>query len=316
MGYVLTRALRLVVVLVAVTMGAMLLLDLLPGSPGEAIAGENASPEQIAAINEAAGIDRPFLERYGGWLSDLATGDLGTSIRTGQDVSEILAERTPVTLEIALLSMLLALAIAVPVGAFSGSHPNGRVDRVATVASSLIMSVPSFLLGVTAVYLFAVVLGLFPVSGWTALSDDLGENLRYVALPVLVLGIIEAAQLARLLRNDMVATMGEQYIVAAQARGLPRHQVVLHHALRPSSFSLITVAGVAIGRLLGGAVIIEVIFSLPGLGQLTITAVQGRDYLVVRAVVGVIAITYVLVNLTVDLAYPLLDPRLRRRRSS
>jgi peptide/nickel transport system permease protein len=313
MRYVTSRPVRLVVVLIFVTMAAMLLLDLLPGSPGLAIAGENASQEQIDAINEAVGLDEPFFERYAQWVTDLVTGDLGSSIRTGQDVSDLLRERAPITLEIALLSMLIALIVAIPVGVFSGSHPNGKFDRAATTVSSLTMSVPSFLLGVTAVYLFAVTLDWFPVSGWVALSDNVGENLRHVALPVLVLGIIEAAQLSRLLRNDMVATMGEQYILAARARGLPRHRIVLRHALRPSAFSLITVAGVAMGRLLGGTVIIELIFSLPGLGQLMITSVQGRDYLVVRAVAGLMAIAYVLVNIAVDLAYPLLDPRLRRK---
>lgn len=315
MRVVTSRPVRLLVVLVFVTTGAMLLLDLLPGSPGDAIAGENATQEQIDVINEQVGLNEPFVQRYGNWIKDLSTGDLGQSIRTGQDVSEILRERIPVTLELALLAMAVALIITIPVGVFSGSHPNGKFDRVTTALSSVILSLPSFLLAVTAVYFFSVTLDWFPVSGWVPLSENVGENLHHIALPVLALGVIEAAQLSRLLRNDMVATMDEQYILAARARGLPRRYVVLRHALRPSSFSLVTVAGVAMGRLLGGTVIIEVIFALPGLGDLTITSVQGRDYLVVRAVVGLIAITYVLVNIAVDLTYPMLDPRLRRRAS-
>jgi len=305
------RAVRLIPVLLLVTMATTFMLDLVPGEPALELAGETASPETIALVNEQYGFKDPPLTRYVDWVSNAATGDLGVSYRTKQPVTEAIMERLPVTLEIALLASLLAILIAIPLALYAASHAGGRLDRTLMVLSSATISVPVFLMALLLVYVFSVRLGLFPVTGWTRLTDDPVQNLRGAFLPVLTLALGESVILQRVLRADTIQTLQEDFILMARAKGLPKWRVLIRHALRPSSFSLLTLASLSLGRLIGGTVIVESVFSLPGIGKLAITAITGKDLITVQGIVAFVAISYLVINLVVDLLYATLDPRIR-----
>lgn len=302
--------------LLLVSIAVVLLLELIPGDPLDALLPDDASPEQIAAAREIYGLGDPLPERYIHWIGGAVTGDLGTSLQTGIPVTDMMAERGPVSLEIAVLSVFVALAVSIPVAVWSAYRPRGVVDRVATVLTSASLAIPSFVLGILLVFVFAVELGIFPTLGWVPFSENPVEHLRRIVLPVITLAAGETVLLTRLLRGDMLATLQQDHVLSARARGLPTWRILLGHSLRQSSFSLVTVSGVVIGRLIGGAVIVESIFSLPGMGTMVITAINSRDYIVVQAVVLVSAVLYLCMNTLVDLAYPLLDPRVRRGRNT
>jgi peptide/nickel transport system permease protein len=310
-GYLARMVAKILVVILLVSFGTMILLDLTPGSPGEAMLGEGAQPEQVDAINAQLGVNDPLPERYGDWLHAIFTADLGRSLTSRQPVSDMILERLPVTLELALGSLVVALAIAIPAGVYAAYRRDRWPDRLATGVTSVVLSVPGFALAVLLIYFLAVANDFFPVTNWVRLTDDPYENVRHAFLPVMTLALLEAAQFTRLLRNDMVATLEEDYIRAARSRGLSASRVLLGHALRPSSFSLVTVAGVSLGRLIGGTVIIESVFALPGLGQLALSSITSKDYTVLRAIVLVVAISYVVINALVDVLYHVLDPRVR-----
>jgi len=307
----LRRVATLVTVLVLVSMAAFLLLELIPGDPLATLLPEGATPEVRAQVEAAYGLDQPLWQRYLEWLGNALQGDLGRSLQSQVPVSTAILERLPVTIELAGLSIVLALAIAIPVGVYSGYRPGKALDRVATFLCSITLSVPNFLLGVLLVFVFAVNLRMLPVTGWTPLSKSVGGHIQSIVLPVVTLAAVEVVAFTRLLRNDMVATLQQDYVLAARARGLTTARILFGHALRPSSFSLVTVLGVTLGRLIGGTVIVESLFSLPGLGSLVINAISNRDYLMVQGIVLVVAVSYVLLNALVDLSYPLLDPRVR-----
>jgi peptide/nickel transport system permease protein len=306
---VLRRLIGLVLVLLLVTLGTSLFLQLIPGGPADVIAGAQATPEQVQAVTESLHLDKPFLEQYGDWLGGALHGDLGRSYATQQPVLDVVRDRLPVTVELAVLALIMALVLAIPAGIWS-AYRNGKwFDRLLTVTASGVLAIPGFVLALALVYFLAIGTGTFPVTGWADIGDGLGENLRYAFLPALSLALPLAALFARLLRNDMTATLQEEFITSARARGLSTRRVLLRHALQPSAFSLLTVMGVAMGQLIGGTVIVETVFSLPGVGQLAINSINNRDYLMLRGIVLVLSIAYVAINTLVDLAYPLLDPR-------
>ncbi len=302
---------KLAAVLLLVSISTFLLLELTPGDPLATLLPEGATPEMRAAAAERFGLDGPLLERYVEWLGSALQGDLGRSMQSQLPVTDAILDRLPVTLELAGLSILVALLVAVPVGVWAGYRPGGIADRVTTFLCSVTLSIPSFLLGVLLVFVFAVSLQALPVLGWTPLSEGLGRHLSGLILPVATLAAIEAVAFIRLLRNDMVATLQQDFVLSARARGIPTARILFVHALRPSAFSLLTVLGVSMGRLIGGTVIVESLFALPGLGSLVLTAINSRDYLLVQGIVLVVAVGYVLINALVDLAYPVLDPRVR-----
>jgi len=309
--YIIRRLLRLIPVLFIVTLATTFMLNLVPGDEAIEVAGESATPEILAQVNEQYGFNDPPLKRYGDWLGDVAQGDLGTSYRTKQPVADAIKERLPVTLEIAFLAQFMAIAISVPLALYSASHAGGRFDRFVTVATSAAISVPVFLLSLLLVYAFAVKTGTFPVTGWVRLTEDFGGNLRSAFLPVLTLAVGETVILTRVLRADVIHTLQQDYILMARAKGLPRWWILLRHALRPSSFSLLTLAALSLGRLIGGTIIVESVFALPGVGRLMVTAINSKDLITVQGVVAVVAISYLLINLVVDLLYAVLDPRIR-----
>lgn len=307
---------RFFLLLFLVTVAVFLLLELIPGSPVDAILPQDATAEQIAAAREQYGLDQPIWERYLSWIGGVVQGDFGRSYQTGLSVAETIAERAPVSLELAFLSILLALAISIPVGVWSAYRPGGLLDRVSTFLISATLATPAFVLGILLVYLFGVQLGVLPILGWTPFSEDPVEHVQRLILPVLTLAAGECVLFTRLLKGDMMATLQQDHVLSARARGLPTWRILLRHALRQSSFSLVTVSGVVIGRLIGGTVLVEAIFSLPGMGTMVITAIHSRDYIVVQAMVLLTAVIYLLINTAVDLTYPLLDPRVRKVRTS
>ncbi len=308
---VLLRAAHLASVLLLVTLAGAGLASLLPGSPGEEILGPAATPEAVATLNARYGFDQPLPVQYLRWLGNALTGNLGVSIQTDQPVTEILAQRLPVTFELTVLALALSLLVAVPLAVAAAAREHSAFDRVASGLASGLMSVPVFVLGVVLVYVLAVLTGWFPVAGWAPLSQGLSANLYYVAMPVLALSLGEFPAFYRLLRSDVIATLREDFVQTATVRGLPRRYVLLRHVLRPSLFSLVTVAAVAFGRLLAGSVVVESLFALPGIGNLMLQSIPAKDLPVIQGVVVLVAATYVLINALVDAGYGLIDPRVR-----
>ncbi|NRQ38479.1 ABC transporter permease [Nonomuraea sp. NN258] len=309
---VLHRLVRLLVVLLVVTFLSYALLTLLPGDPVTQILGLSATEETRAALRQELGLDRPLLVRYGDWLGGLLTGDFGDSYISRLPVAAELAERLPVTLELLIAAQVIALGLAVPLGVAAARHAGRALDQVLTAVSFALLSTPSFVLGVLLILVFAVTWQVVPATGWTSISVDLGWNLTSVLLPAITLGCGLMAVYARLLRTDLIATLQEDYITLARARGLSPRRIMWRHALRPSAITLITSVGLNLGALIGGAVIIETLFGLPGIGRLIVDSIFSRDYLTVQGGVVLISVGYVLVNFAVDLVYAAVDPRIRR----
>jgi len=305
------RLLHVVPVLFLVSFGSMLLIDLTPGDPAATILGDNATPAQIHELRAQLGLDRPLPVRYASWIGNIVQGDFGRSIRTQQPVLDAITERLPVTIELALLALVMALAVVIPAALYTAYRAGSRADRLGNVVSSSLLSLPSFLTALVLVYLLALRFPVFPVTGWVPFTDDPLENLRSAFLPALTLALTEMAVLTRVLRSDLIATLQEDFILSAKAKGLPTWYVLLRHALRPSSFSLVTLAGLSLGRLIGGAVIVETLFALPGIGQLLVNAILGKDAVTVQGVVLFVALVYVGLNLLTDVLYTVLDPRTR-----
>ncbi|MEV1025250.1 ABC transporter permease [Streptomyces sp. NPDC050264] len=305
--------LRNLLVVLLVTMGSVALLSLAPGSAASVILGENATPEAVAELNAKLGLDQPLWEQYAHWLKGAVTGDLGTSPVTNESVLHAVVDRLPVTLELAGLGLVIALIVAMLLAVVSASLEGTAVDRALTALSSVLLSVPAFIAGPVLIYVFAMQFGWFPVSGWADVSDaGLGANLQTAILPALSIALTEIAAFHRALRADLISTLHEDFIGAARAKGLSHGYVVFRHALRPSSFSLVTIAGLNVGRLIGGTVVVETLFSLPGLGQFIVSSIVSRDLIAVQGVVVFIVVVYVVVNTLVDLSYSWLDPRVRK----
>jgi peptide/nickel transport system permease protein len=308
-----SRVLHLIGVVLIVSFVTMIMIDLIPGDPASVVLGEGATPEQLDQLRGQWNLDDPLLLRYVEWLGDLARGDLGTSVITNDPVLGTVLERLPVTLEIAVIALGIALLVGVPLGVWTASRSDTWVDRAGLLATSLMISPPAFLTGLLLAYIFAVRLQLLPVTGWVPITDDLPGNLASALLPGVALSVYETGVVARVLRSAMISTLGEDYIFAAHAKGLSRPYVLLRHALRPSLIPLFTVVGLILARLIGGTIVVEVLFALPGIGTLLITSIQSRDFTVLQGVVVFVALGYVLVNALTDLLYTVVDPRLRKR---
>lgn len=303
---------RSLLVIFLVTVLAQLLLSLAPGSVAERILGEEATPESVAALNTELGLDQPIWKQYTDWLGGALQGDFGNSLMTGQSVSDAIFERLPVSLELSILGMGIAIVVAVSFAVMGASRPDSMLDKFLNSITSVFLSTPGFIAGPVLIYIFAVELGWFPVIGWNPMDQGLGMNLQTALLPALAIALQEIASLHRLLRADLLTTLGEDYIAAARAKGLSGTYVMFRHALRPSSFSLMTVLGINMGRLLGGTVIVESLFALPGVGQLLVSSISSRDVIMVQGVVTFIAIIYVVMNMLVDVSYGVIDPRIRK----
>ncbi len=308
------HALSLLGILLAVSAVTFLLLNLLPGDPVIAILGETATPQSIAVLHAQLGLDLPLPVRYLHWLGHALTGDFGRTFRSGDAVFALIIQRLPVTLELLVIAQLLALLFAIPTGIWTAYRAQRIIDHVSLGVSLSLLSMPSFLIGILLIYGLALHLGLFPATGFVPIKDGLGPNLRSVVLPAVTLALVEFPVYMRLLRSEMIHTLQQNFIGVARAMGLPVWRILFQHALRPSSINLITVVGINMGRLIGGAVIVEVLFALPGIGQLLVDSIFQKEILVVQGVVLIVAFMFVLINATVDLLYQLVDPRLSHAR--
>jgi len=306
--------LRLIATLFAVTFLTFLMVALLPGDPVDTILGTGPrAPGIEEQIRDDLNLDDPFLVRYFAWLGDAVTGDLGTSYVTDQPVSDTISSRLPVTAQIAFMSIFIAVVVAIPVGVL-GAYKQGKwADTVSSAGVQVALSIPNFIFGIFLIWLFAVQLGWLPASNWNRLSDGVADNMKTAILPALSLALAQMALFSRLVRSDMMATLRENYILSARAKGLSDRYILFRHALRPSSLSLMTIVGISFGALLGGTVIIESLFAIPGLGFSLIAAINGRDILVIQGITVFIAAMFVIINTIVDLLYAVLDPRIRRK---
>jgi peptide/nickel transport system permease protein len=311
MRFAVRRIGHAVLVLLLVTFLVRLLLSLAPGSVATVILGDNATPEAVATAEREMGLDRPVIVQWFLWLQSAVQGDLGTSPVTYQPVTSAILDRLPVTLEIAVLALVISLTVSIFLAALAARNPDSPLDRGISGLTSVFLAIPAFVAAPVLVYLLGVQAHVFPVVGWASLSVGLGPNLRTAFLPALCVALIEIAGFQRVLRADLGTTLREDYVEAARARGMSNRYVLWRHAFRPSSFSLLTIAGTSLGRLIGGTIIVEAFFSLPGLGQLVTTSVSSRDIVMVQGVVAFVAVVYVLVNTLVDVGYGVLDPRVR-----
>ncbi len=302
-------------VILAVTAITFVMVDLLPGNIAYEIAGEEASIEDIEAVQEELGLNRPLLIRYGNWLADIAKGDLGKSFRTQEPVLEAILSRLPVTIELVVLSQLFALALAVPLGIICAYKSRTVIDNTLSSIAFAMMSIPVFVMGIVLIYIFAIKLRWLPATGYTPLSVSIWDNLRSFLLPALCIAMVEWVPFMRVLRSDMIATLQEDFILMAKSKGLPASHILFKHALRPSCLTLITILGIHIGHLIGGAVVVEIIFALPGIGRLLIESIFSRDFAMVQGCILFITTAYVSVNFLVDHFYTILDPRIRISRS-
>jgi len=306
-----SKLLQTVVVLLLVTFATTLLLNLTPGDPARVILGDEAPQSQVQEVRHQLGLDQPVLQRYFTWLGDLVTGNFGRSSITRQSVTDAIEERYPVTLEIAFLALVMALVISIPAGVYSAYRRGRLFDKGANVTGAVLIATPAFMSGLLLAYLFAVKWRVFPVSGWVPLQDGVWENLQHAFLPAFTLTLGLVAVFQRLVRADMQSILQEEYIAAANARGLSAPYILFRHALKPASFSLLTLAGLSLATLLGGAVIVEQLFGLPGLGTLLLNAIQTKDLAMVQGVVLFVATVYVVLNAIVDSLYAVLDPRVK-----
>ena len=316
MRYILRKLLLLIPVLFVVTFLTSELIHLLPGSPCISILKTNATPANLAKCTHQLHLDRPIPVQYVDWLRGSFTGHLGQSYLNDEPVSTVLAQSIPVTLELLIFSQIMAVVMAVPLGILSAYRANTRIDRVATTAAFGTLSIPDYVRGVVFVFLFAVTIHAFPATGYTHITDDFVQNLRSVFLPSLALALGSIALYHRVLRADMIATLQEDFITMARAKGLPTWWILVRHAFRPSTFSLVTIGGLNVGALIGGTFILEYLFAIPGIGFNTVNAILQQDYLVVQGAVLIVTVGYVMVNFFLDLAYPLLDPRVRHARAA
>ena len=294
-----------------VATAVFLLLFLTPGDPAAVILGPDAKPDQVAELRARLGLDQPVYVQLGNWYLRLLRGDLGRSIFENRPVTEAIVSRAEPTLLLTFLATLVAITLGLTMGIVAALRPGRWQDTGAMLVAIGGVSMPTFWLGLNLIFVFGVLLGWLPVAGYQPLNSGLWESLRYLILPSLTLGLFQAALLARLTRSMMLETLGDDYVRTARAKGLAEHAVVLRHAFRNAAVPLVTVIGLIFAALLGGAVITEQVFNIPGVGRLLIQAVARRDYPVVQGVVMIVAGLYVVINLLVDVLYGYLDPRLR-----
>ena len=317
MRQILRKLITLVPTILLVSALTFFLTSLLPGDPALQVLGSaEPSQEAIEAVRKDLGLDKPLPIRYLNYLGDTLQGDFGRSYQTRQPVLEAIFERLPVTLEIGLVALVMSVILAVPLGILSAYKANKAADRAITTVSFGLLAVPSFMTALLLLFILAVELRMFPATGWVRLTEDPVQNLRRVVLPATALGIGQLATYTRLLRTDMIATLQEDFVSMARAKGLPTWRILFRHALRPSSFSLLTIVGLQFGALIGGAVIVEQFFALPGVGRLLFESIAQRNLIMVQGVVLFLALATVFANFAVDLLYSVLDPRIRRGSSA
>ncbi|QKT09495.1 MULTISPECIES: ABC transporter permease [unclassified Rhodococcus (in: high G+C Gram-positive bacteria)] len=287
------------------------LVDLVPGDAATALAGDNASAEQIEQTRQALGLDQPLIVRYLDWLGGALTGDLGTSLYSTQSVVQIIAERLPVTLSLTFVTMLIVVAVGLPAGIAAAVRPNSWLDRGLTVLSSVAIAVPPFIVALALVIPLAILSPIFPATGYAMLTDGAGAWLQHLILPAIAIAAISAAELARQTRASLVDVLGRDFIRTARAKGLLQKAIIGKHGLKNAGVPIVTVLGLQVSRVLAGAVTVEFVFALPGLGTLAVSSVFSRDVPVILGIVMVCAVFIVVINVIVDATYGYLNPRVR-----
>ena len=305
------RILATIPVMAIVALFVFSLLYIAPGDPAAVIAGEQASPEDVEKIRRGLGLDRPFLSRFGDWSWHILQGDLGTSMFTGLPVTQLIVQRLEPTLSLMVVTLILAVTIAVPMGVMAAWKAGTWVDRGLMAFAVLGFSVPVFVVGYLLAYVFALELDWFPVQGYTPLSAGVWPWLENLVLPAIALGCVYIALIARITRASMLEVLQQDYIRTARSKGMGQSGILFVHALKNAAVPIVTVIGIGVALLIGGAVVTESVFAIPGLGRLTIDAIVRRDYPVIQGIVLLFSLVYVLVNLAVDVLYTLLDPRIR-----
>ncbi len=311
LAYAVRRILATIPVVLLVAFFVFSLLYIAPGDPAAIIAGDQASPADVARIRISLGLDRPFLVRFGDWFWRVLHGNLGTSIFTNLPVTHLIAQRLEPTVSLLILTMIISISIAIPLGVLAAWKQGSWIDRLVMMVAVFGFSTPVFVLGYLLAYVFALRLGWLPVQGFTPLSHGFWPFLRTLILPSVALGLIYIALLARITRATMVEVLSQDYVRTAKAKGVGQHAILFVHALKNAGVPIVTVIGIGFAALIGGAVVTESVFAIPGLGRLTVDAILRRDYPVIQGVVLLFSFAYVVVNLIVDLLYTLFDPRIR-----
>ena len=305
------RVLATIPVMAVVALFVFSLLYVAPGDPAAVIAGDQASPEDVEKIRATLGLDRPFLVRFGEWAWQILHGDLGRSIFTSLPVTDLIGQRLGPTFSLMTVTLLLSVAVAVPLGVVAAWRVGTWVDRAIMALAVLGFSVPVFVVGYVLAYVFALELDWLPVQGYAPISDGIWPWLQHLILPAVALGFIYVALIARITRAAMLDVLQQDYIRMARAKGLGQGPILFLHALKNAAIPIVTVIGIGVALLIGGAIVTETVFAIPGLGRLTVDAILRRDYPVIQGVILFFSFVYVLVNLAVDFAYTALDPRIR-----
>ena len=308
--YILRRSLTALITVVIVVSVVFFILRMIPGDPAQLILGLEASEERVQEIRALLGLDQPIFIQYFTWLKDVCTGNFGESLRTRETVTSLLFNRIHVTFWLATLSLVISVLIALPLGIFSALRPWSWIDFFSLFAAQLGLAIPSFWLGILLMLLFAVKLQWLPLLGYVNFFQNPVEWLRHLLLPAFALGFIRAAILTRMIRISMLEELGKEYVTVARSKGLREVVVILHHTLRNALLPVVTIAGLQFGYLLGGAIIIEQIFGLPGIGRLLLTSISGRDFPVVQGIVVFIAVIFTGLNFIIDIIYGLLNPKI------
>ncbi|MEM3470306.1 MAG: ABC transporter permease [Thermoproteota archaeon] len=312
--YILRRLAQAVPVVLVVSAVVFFLLRLIPGDPALVIAGPDAGPEQVAAVRHDLGLDQPLPNQYAIWLSRAISGDLGKSYITRRPVAELIGRAMPATIQLVFAGILIALFLGIPLGVAAGLRPYQFWDTVLAIMAALTLGVPNFLLGIIYLLIFSLLLGLLPPGGRVDPSVDFPAGLKSLILPAITLGLPTASVFARFVRIELLNAMRQDYIRTAHSKGLSNNTVAYRHALPNALLPLATIVGVQLARLLGGTLVIEQVFTWPGMGRLALQAVQTRDYMLFQGIVLLLAISAVLINLLADLTYGFLDPRIRGAR--
>jgi peptide/nickel transport system permease protein len=309
--YAVKRLLATIPVMGVVALFVFSLLYVSPGDPAAVIAGDIATEDDIARIRAQLGLDQPYLARFGTWLLALAHGDLGTSIFTKLPVSTLIAQRVEPTIALTLCTLVVAVGLAVPLGVLAAARAGGWLDRIVMALSVLGFSVPVFVIAYGLILLFSIQLDWLPVQGYRSIHEGFGPFIRHMILPSFALGLVYMALIARITRASMLDVLAQDYVRTANAKGLAPGAVLTHHALKNAAVPIVTIIGIGVALLIGGVVVTETVFAIPGIGRLTVDAILRRDYPIIQGVTLLFSAVYVVVNLLVDLSYSLFDPRIR-----
>jgi peptide/nickel transport system permease protein len=311
LSYIARRILSTIPVMLIVALFVFSLLYIAPGDPAAIIAGDQATPADVERIRASLGLDRPFLVRFGDWFWHVLHGDLGTSIFTNLPVTHMIAQRIEPTVSLMSITLVLSLVVAIPMGVIAAWKNGTWIDRTLMVIAVLLFSVPVFVVGYVLAYAFALQLDWVPVQGYTPIASGLWPWFQNLILPSVALGGVYIALIARITRATMLEVLGQDYVRTAKAKGVDQRSILFVHALKNAAVPIVTIVGIGFASLIGGAVVTESVFAIPGLGRLVVDAILRRDYPVIQGVVLMFSFVYVLVNLLVDLLYTLFDPRIR-----